>query len=98
MKRLTEQAFRDLGGSTAIAELVKAPVSTVHSWRAKITESRLHHLRLAAAAAGKEIDWDTAVEDSSALEEGPSTAARSSPVSQTDRSPENAGAEKAAAA
>jgi hypothetical protein len=42
-----------------VARLVKAPHSTVNSWKARITESRLHHLQLAAMAAGKVIAWDT---------------------------------------
>jgi len=53
-----------LGGTTSVATLIKAPVSTVHSWKRKgITEARLDHLRLAAAAAGIAIDWATALED-----------------------------------
>lgn len=36
-----------------------APVSTVHSWRQiGIPASRLAHLKLAAEAANKTIDWD----------------------------------------
>lgn len=64
MQRLTDQAMRDLGGTTAVAELLKAPVSTVHSWkRTGISPSRLDHLKLAASAAGKEIDWEAALEE-----------------------------------
>lgn len=63
MQRLTDEAMRELGGTTAVAGLVEAPISTVHSWkRTGITESRLAHLKLAAAAAGKHIDWDKALE------------------------------------
>jgi hypothetical protein len=51
-----------LGGTTAVAEMLEAPVSTVHSFKSKISRSRLAHLKLAAAAAGKQIDWDAAVE------------------------------------
>lgn len=43
-----------LGGTSAVAKLIEAPTSTVHSWRANgIPASRLAHLRLAAKAAGK---------------------------------------------
>lgn len=64
MQRLTDDAMRALGGTTAVATLIKAPVSTVHSWkRTGITEARLDHLKLAAAAAGITIDWKTALED-----------------------------------
>jgi hypothetical protein len=45
-----------LGGTSAVAKLIEAPVSTVHSWRAiGIPASRLAHLRLAAQAAGKSL-------------------------------------------
>jgi hypothetical protein len=49
--------FDLFGGTTAVARLIKAPVSTVHSWKRKgvIPASRLHHLELVAKAAGK--DW-----------------------------------------
>jgi hypothetical protein len=64
MQRLTDEAVKALGGTTAVAALLKAPVSTVHSWkRSGISDSRLDHLKLAASAAGKDIDWDTALED-----------------------------------
>ena len=43
-----------LGGTSAVAKLIKAPVSTVHSWRKiGIPEARLDHLKLAARAAKK---------------------------------------------
>lgn len=55
---LSDRIVRQLGGTSAIARLVQAPVSTVHSWRRKgIPPSRLAHLKLAAAAAGREIEW-----------------------------------------
>lgn len=48
-----------LNGTSAVAELLKAPTSTVHSWRSiGISAARLDHLKLAARAAGKQIDWD----------------------------------------
>jgi len=46
-----------LGGTSAVARLVEAPISTVHSWRTNgIPPSRLAHLRLAAQAAGLPTD------------------------------------------
>lgn len=45
-----------LGGTTAVAKLIEAPVSTVHSWRENgIPRSRMAHLRLAADSAG--LPW-----------------------------------------
>lgn len=46
----------DLGGTTVVAKLIDAPVSTVHSWRSiGIPKSRLAHIRLVAANEGKPI-------------------------------------------
>ena len=59
MKRLSDRIVKDFGGIKALADLVEAPVSTANSWRHRITDSRLNHLRLAALAAGKMISWDT---------------------------------------
>lgn len=51
-----------LGGTTAVARLVHAPVSTVHSWRVNgIPKSRMAHLRLAAGAEG--LEWPVADHD-----------------------------------
>ena len=42
-----------LGGTTVVARLVEAPISTVHSWRKNgIPSSRLAHLRLIAETKG----------------------------------------------
>lgn len=42
-----------LGGTSAVAKLINAPVSTVHSWRKiGIPASRLAHLRLVADTQG----------------------------------------------
>jgi hypothetical protein len=61
--KLTDEGLRQLGGTTAVAVLVKAPVSTVHSWKRNgISASRLDHLRLAAKEAGLAIDWAQAIE------------------------------------
>ena len=59
MHRLSDQIIEDFGGVSELARLVRAPASTVNSWKRRITESRLDHLRLAAMAAGKVISWDT---------------------------------------
>jgi hypothetical protein len=64
MQRLTDAGMTQLGGTTEVARLVKAPVSTVHSWkRSGISDSRLDHLKLRAEAAGIEVDWTKALED-----------------------------------
>ena len=64
MQRLTDYAVEALGGTTQISILVKTPVSTVHSWRTNgITQSRLHHLQLAAKDAGKKVNWKKALEE-----------------------------------
>jgi hypothetical protein len=59
MKRLSDQIIKDFGGLSELAKLVETPVSTANSWRNRITDSRLNHLRLAALAAGKTISWNT---------------------------------------
>ena len=59
MKRLSDTIITEFGGIKALADLVEAPVSTANSWRNRITDSRLNHLRLAAMAAGKTISWNT---------------------------------------
>lgn len=59
MKRLSDKIISDFGGVKALADLVEAPFSTANSWRNRVTDSRLNHLRLAAMAAGKTISWDT---------------------------------------
>lgn len=59
MKRLSDTIISEFGGVKALADLVEAPVSTANSWRNRITDSRLNHLRLAAMAAGKTISWNT---------------------------------------
>jgi hypothetical protein len=63
MQRLTDAALEELGGTSAIATLLHAPVSTVHSWKTiGIPKSRLEHLKLAVAAKGQHVDWDSALE------------------------------------
>lgn len=42
----------NFGGTTKVAKLLDAPISTVHSWRKNgIPPSRLAHLKLAAQVA-----------------------------------------------
>ena len=48
----------DLGGTSEVARLIHAPISTVHSWRTiGIGKSRLAHLKIAAAVANKTARW-----------------------------------------
>ncbi|GLV21971.1 hypothetical protein TomMM35A_18240 [Sphingobium sp. TomMM35A] len=43
-----------LGGTSAVAKMVKSPTSTVHSWRKNgIPDARLDHMKLAAKKARK---------------------------------------------
>lgn len=49
-----------LGGTSAVAKLIHAPVSTVHSWRhIGIPKSRMAHLALVAQAEGKQLPVET---------------------------------------
>jgi hypothetical protein len=66
MKRLSPEIIAKFGSIQAISDLVHAPHSTVKAWRSRISDSRLHHLRLASMAAGLEIPWDT-LEDADPL-------------------------------
>lgn len=61
MQRLTDAGIEALGGLKAVAELTKAPTSTVFAWKRRISASRLDHLKLAAQVAGKHIDWNEAL-------------------------------------
>ncbi len=48
-----------LGGTSAVAKLIEAPVSTVHSWRSiGIPKSRMAHLRLIGKSIGKPLPED----------------------------------------
>lgn len=56
MDSFAEQTIDALGGTSAVAKLIEAPVSTVHSWRKiGIPSSRLAHLRLVADAQGVKL-------------------------------------------
>lgn len=59
MHRLSRTIVDEFGGISKLADLVKTPVSTANSWRTKITDSRLDHLKLAAMREGLTISWDT---------------------------------------
>ena len=49
-----------LGGTSAVARLLEAPVSTVHSWRKiGIPASRMSHLRLVAKIERKKLPPET---------------------------------------
>lgn len=50
-----------LGGTSAVASMISAPVSTVHSWRKiGIPASRMAHLKLVAQVEGKQWPADPA--------------------------------------
>lgn len=56
MATIADKVLHHLGGTSAVAKMLQAPVSTVHSWRRiGIPASRMAHLRLAADAAGKAL-------------------------------------------
>jgi hypothetical protein len=59
MHKLSDTIVKEFGGISKLADLVKAPASTANSWRTKITDSRLDHLKLAALREGLTISWDT---------------------------------------
>ncbi len=53
MQSFANQVIDALGGTSKVATLTEAPVSTVHSWRKiGIPPSRMAHLRLVAAMEG----------------------------------------------
>lgn len=53
MRRMDKNVIDLLGGTSAVAKLINAPVSTVHSWRKiGIPASRMAHLRLVAQMQG----------------------------------------------
>lgn len=67
METIADKIIDKLGGTSAVAKLTEAPVSTVHSWRKNgIPPSRLAHLKLAAHVAGKPIDVDEIAQQAAA--------------------------------
>ena len=59
MSNIANNVIDYLGGTTAVAKMVEAPVSTVHSWRSiGIPKSRLAHLRLVAHFQGMTLPVD----------------------------------------
>lgn len=61
MSNIAGLVIDHLGGTSAVAKLIEAPVSTVHSWRSiGIPKSRLAHLRLVAKDAGSPLPEDLA--------------------------------------
>lgn len=61
MSTIADTVIDHLGGTSAVAKMIEAPVSTVHSWRTiGIPASRLAHLRLAAQAIGRPLPDDLA--------------------------------------
>jgi len=54
MNTEADRIIDGLGGTSAVAKLIQAPTSTVHSWRRiGIPASRMAHLKLAARHAKK---------------------------------------------
>lgn len=69
MDRYAINVITTLGGSTEVARMLEAPISTVSSWREiGIPDSRLAHLKLAAKASRKSIDWETGLPPAAAAE------------------------------
>ena len=71
MRTVADAVIDHLGGTSAVAKLIEAPVSTVHSWRSiGIPPSRLAHLRLVAKGEGKPLpdDLNTMLSDDDATE------------------------------
>lgn len=61
MSTIADTVIDHLGGTSAVAKMIEAPVSTVHSWRSiGIPASRLAHLRLVAQTMGKPLPEDLA--------------------------------------
>lgn len=59
-KTFADTVIDALGGTSAVAKRIDAPVSTVHSWRKiGIPASRLSHLRLIASVEKVALPDDT---------------------------------------
>jgi hypothetical protein len=58
MDAFATNLINTFGGLTKVAELMRAPVTTVSSWkRSGLSQSRLAHLRLIAEKEGVAVDW-----------------------------------------
>lgn len=63
MMTVADQIIDALGGTTAVARMTDAPLSTVHSWRKNgIPRSRMAHLRLVANGLSPAVDIDLIVD------------------------------------
>lgn len=59
MNTEAQAVIHHLGGTTAVARMIDAPISTVQSWKhIGIPPSRLAHLRLVARDAAKPLPED----------------------------------------
>jgi hypothetical protein len=75
MRTIADAVIDHLGGTSAVAKLIEAPVSTVHSWRTiGIPSSRMAHLRLVAKTEGKPLPDDLAELLPAGEDEAPRTA------------------------
>jgi len=71
-----------LGGTSAVARMAEAPISTVHSWRRNgIPKSRMAHLRLLARDQG--IAWPLDSAPATAPSPGKSADFTASPAGRT---------------
>lgn len=60
MTAFAANVIETLGGTTAVAKIIDAPITTVQSWKSNgIPRSRLSHLKLVAERDGLVIDWST---------------------------------------
>lgn len=62
MKTADEMIIDALGGTRAVARMIEAPSSTVHSWRSNgIPRTHRAHIALRAKVEGKAeaIDWES---------------------------------------
>lgn len=57
----SDRIINAMGGTSAVAKMLEAPVSTVHSWRKiGIPASRMAHLKLVAQAHGVTLPHESA--------------------------------------
>lgn len=89
MDTLSSKIIDACGGTTAVARLLKRPVSTVHSWRRLgFTEYTLDHLKLAAAAEGLPVDFERGVRldhvDPDAASSADSSSGRTDDISRPE--------------